>query len=753
MLNIQHFTKTYGEKRAVDDLSLHIAPGEIYGFIGHNGAGKTTTLKAAVGILQFDAGEITIGGHSIQTEPLACKQLLAYIPDNPDLYDFMSGIQYLNFIADVFGIPAAERWARIEPYADAFELTGDLGQPISAYSHGMKQKLAIIAAWIHDPKLIIMDEPFVGLDPKAAHLLKGMMRELCDVGGAIIRRRHHAQHSAFYQDLRREKGRRQSRGRVPGAGGCIMLKTLLKKQMAEIFRNYFYDPKKNKMRSRGATIAYIVLYALLMVGLLGGIFALMAVGLCGPLVEGGMDWLYYLLVGLIAVFLGTFGSVFSTYSSLYLSKDNDLLLSLPIPVRCVMASRLLGVYLLGLMYAAVVIVPGVIVYWLTAPVTAGTIVGGVLMVLIVSVIVMVLSCLLGWVVARISLKLKNKSFITVLLSLLFLAAYYFVYYKAQALITLLVENAAVYGMKIRGSAYLLYLFGSVGAGDWLAMGIVTVTQAALLALTLWGIARSFLKIATATGSVKKVRFEHRAVRAQSVQRALFGKELRRFTASPNYMLNCGLGILMLPVAGIVLLIKGGALGRMLADVFSGNVGVVPVLMCAAVCLLASMNDMAAPAVSLEGRNLWLVQSLPVVPWQALRAKLDVQLVLTGVPVLFCALCMVIVLPGSALEKALLVIVALLYTLLSALAALALGLKMPNLTWTNETTPIKQSGCVMLSLFANWFYALALGGLYFLCGNALSAAVYLAIFAVVTAAGSALLLHWVKQRGARIFAAL
>lgn len=469
-----------------------------------------------------------------------------------------------------------------------------------------------------------------------------------------------------------------------------MLKTLLKKQMAEIFRNYFYDPKKNKMRSRGATIAYIALYALLMVGLLGGMFALMAVGLCGPLVEGGMGWLYYLLMGLIAVFLGTFGSVFSTYSSLYLSKDNDLLLSLPIPVRCVMASRLLGVYLLGLMYAAVVIVPGVIVYWLTAPVTAGTIVGGVLMVLIVSVIVMVLSCLLGWVVARISLKLKNKSFITVLLSLLFLAAYYFVYYKAQALITLLVENAAVYGMKIRGSAYLLYLFGSVGAGDWLAMGIVTVTQAALLALTLWG---------------------------------------------------------------IVLLIKGGALGRMLADVFSGNVGVVPVLMCAAVCLLASMNDMAAPAVSLEGRNLWLVQSLPVVPWQALRAKLDVQLVLTGVPVLFCALCMVIALPGSALEKTLLVIVALLYTLLSALAALALGLKMPNLTWTNETTPIKQSGCVMLSLFANWFYALALGGLYFLCGNALSAAAYLAIFAVVTAAGSALLLHWVKQRGTRIFAAL
>ena len=186
MLDIQHLTKTYGEKKAVDDLSLRIAPGEIYGFIGHNGAGKTTTLKAAVGILQFDAGDIFIGGKSIRTDPLGCKRQLAYIPDNPDLYDFMSGIQYLNFIADIFGIPAAERWARIEPLADAFELTGDLGQPISAYSHGMKQKLAIIAAWIHDPKLILMDEPFVGLDPKAAHRLKGMMRAVCDGGGAIF---------------------------------------------------------------------------------------------------------------------------------------------------------------------------------------------------------------------------------------------------------------------------------------------------------------------------------------------------------------------------------------------------------------------------------------------------------------------------------------------------------------------------------------------------------------------------------------
>ena len=186
MLKIEHLTKTYGEKRAVDDLSLTIAPGEIYGFIGHNGAGKTTTLKACVGLIDFDEGEITIDGHSVKTEPLACKSALAYIPDNPDVYDFLTGIRYLNFIADIFGVDSATRAERIRKYADLFEITKDLATPISAYSHGMKQKLVIIAAWLHAPKLILMDEPFVGLDPKAAHTLKEMMREHCEAGGAIF---------------------------------------------------------------------------------------------------------------------------------------------------------------------------------------------------------------------------------------------------------------------------------------------------------------------------------------------------------------------------------------------------------------------------------------------------------------------------------------------------------------------------------------------------------------------------------------
>ena len=186
MLTINNLNKSFGSKKAVDNVTIHIAPGEVYGFIGHNGAGKTTTLKSVVGILQFDEGEILIDGMSIKDKPIECKKEIAYIPDNPDLYDFMTGIKYLNFIADVYGVSEKDRYERIHKYADMFELTSDLAQPIAAYSHGMKQKLAIISAWIHNPKLIIMDEPFVGLDPKAAHILNGMMRELCDDGGAIF---------------------------------------------------------------------------------------------------------------------------------------------------------------------------------------------------------------------------------------------------------------------------------------------------------------------------------------------------------------------------------------------------------------------------------------------------------------------------------------------------------------------------------------------------------------------------------------
>ena len=186
MLQIENLTKLYGQNKAVDGLSLHIRPGEICGFIGHNGAGKTTTLKCCTGILKFEEGDILVDGVSILTAPRYCKANMAYIPDNPFLYEYMTGLQYLNFVADVYGVSTEDRQARIRKYAGAFDLTADLGLPIAGYSWGMNQKLAIVAAWVHAPKLVIMDEPFLGLDPKAAHTLKGMMKSLCRSGGAIF---------------------------------------------------------------------------------------------------------------------------------------------------------------------------------------------------------------------------------------------------------------------------------------------------------------------------------------------------------------------------------------------------------------------------------------------------------------------------------------------------------------------------------------------------------------------------------------
>lgn len=533
-----------------------------------------------------------------------------------------------------------------------------------------------------------------------------------------------------------------------------MLSVLLKKQMTEIFRGYFYDAKKNRSRSKAGTAAYLVLFVGIMVGLLGGMFTYLSLSICGALAAANMDWLYFALMGMLAVLLGVFSSVFNTYSSLYLSKDNDLLLSMPIPVNVIITSRLLSVYLMGLMYSLVVILPAVIVYWVTATVSVGVIFGGLLLILLISVFVLTLSCALGWVVAKISLKLKNKSFITVVVSLAFIGGYYFFYFKAQTLIQDLVANAAAYGAKIKGSAYPLYLFGRVGAGDAFAMAVVSAVVLALFALMWALISRSFLKIATSSRHTAKKEYKETAVKQKSVAAALLTKEFGRFTSSPNYMLNCGLGILLLPICGVMLLWQGGAVISVLNQVFGERAGCTPVLLCAAVCMLASMNDMVAPSVSLEGKSLWLMQSLPITPWQVLRAKLGMQLILTGIPVLFCTICAAFIYPYTLLELLAAVLISMSFVLLSALFGLFLGLKMPNLSWTSEITPIKQSACVAITLFSGFAYtALLCAGFMLMNGWKLGFIGYMSGFGAVTLALCAVLYFWLKKRGCSLFAAL
>ena len=531
-----------------------------------------------------------------------------------------------------------------------------------------------------------------------------------------------------------------------------MLKTLVKKQLMEIFRSYFYNAKTNKERSKGATAAFIVFFAAVMIVVIGGMFFGMSLALCVPLAQAGMSWLYFAIMSLMAVFLGAFGSVFNTYAGLYAAKDNDLLLSLPIPVRTLMASRLLGVYLMGLMYSAVVIMPAVIVYWMRVSAAPRYILGGVLLTVLISVFVLTLSCALGWLVAKVSRRLKRKSFITVIVSLAGIAVYYFFIFKAQTALQTLIANAAFYGEKVKGAAHPLYLVGCVGTGDGRAMLLVSLIVVALFALMWALLAHSFLKLSTATGASGRAIYRERALKRQSADAALFKKELARFTASPNYMLNCGLGILLLPVAGVALVIKGGELLPLLQMAFGDRGGCVEVLLCTGVCTIASMNDMATPSVSLEGKSLWLAQSLPISPWQVLRAKLRLQLVLTAVPALVPLACMAVILP---LTPALLLaaVTALAYIAFSACLGLVLGVVRANLTWTSELVPIKQSLAVMIALFGGWAYALALAGLYLWQGWKLGASVYLMIFALVTLLVSALMYRWLKTKGACRFAAL
>ena len=533
-----------------------------------------------------------------------------------------------------------------------------------------------------------------------------------------------------------------------------MLKLLLKKQLAEIFRNYFYNPKKNRARSKAGIIGYILLFVTIMAGVLGGMFTAISLALCAPLSAAGMDWLYFLLMGLMAILLGTFGSVFNTYSCLYLSKDNDLMLSLPIPVNALMASRLLTVYLMGVMYSIVVILPAVIVYWIVASVSAGAIFGGLLLMLLISVFILTLSCALGWVVAKISLKLKNKSFITVIVSLAFLGGYYFFYFKAQSLIQDLLANAAGYAAKIKGAAYPLYLFGKAGAGDGAAMLMVSGAVLALFAAMWVLISRSFLKIATSSGKTEKRVYKEKAIKPKSISWALLDKEFSRFLSSPVYMLNCGLGILLLPIAGAALLWKGGTIISMLSEVFGERTSCTPLVLCALICMLASMNDMASPSISLEGKALWLVQSLPVTPWQALRAKLGMQIILTAVPVLLCFVCLPFIYPYSPLEMLMTVFVLLAFVLFSALFDLFLGLKTANLTWISEMTPIKQNAGVVFSMLSGFAYTILLCAVFMLLdGWKLGFAGYMALFGGVTLALCALLWLWLKNKGCSRFASL
>ncbi|MBR4236275.1 MAG: hypothetical protein IKR85_09490 [Clostridia bacterium] len=542
-----------------------------------------------------------------------------------------------------------------------------------------------------------------------------------------------------------------------------MLKLLFKKQLAELFRGYYYDTRKNAPRSKAKTVLLFALYFLLIFGVLGSYIGYMAYTLAEPFAENNVGWLYFCLFGLIAIVLGTFGSAFSTYSSLYLAKDNELLLSLPIKPGCIIASRLLGVYVIGTLYASAALLPAAIIYIVKTPFRLQVLLGSLIFVVMITLVVFMLSVLLGWAVARISRKIRNKAFVTVIASLAFVAVYYILYFKAQNALVGLLSNqelgtqAAEFGQKLKGTAYAVYLFGCVGVGDIKAVAVFAAAVCVLLYLIWRLLSRTFLSMAASASGVSGAR-RARGVSAQgSVRRALLKKEFARFASSANYMLNSGMGTLMLTAGGVALLIKGKSVAAAIADVFSFAPGADAVLLCAASVLLTSMNMSCAPSVSLEGKSIWIPRSLPLTGRQVLTAKLQMQLILTLPPAVFAAACALIALsPLGIFEAAAYFGACVSAVFLFALMGLVFGIKRVNLSWTNEVAVIKQGPAVTFTTLLSMLEGLVIAGLYIvslLTGvpeQPVNAGVYLSGVCIINLALSFALYAWINKKGAAMF---
>ena len=534
-----------------------------------------------------------------------------------------------------------------------------------------------------------------------------------------------------------------------------MWKALLKKQFLELNQTYFQDKKKGKRRSKGGTIGFIALMAVLFL-VLAGVFLGVGNMLVGGFCAIGLDWLYFAMMGLIALLLGVFGDVFNTYAGLYHAKDNELLLSMPIPPVKLLLVRLTGVYAMGLLYSGIVWVPGMVAYWIWGDPTVGSVILPIALFFVLGLFVLVLTCILGYVVALIAARLKNKSFVTVAISLVFIAAYYFFYFRASEYLQNLLLHAEELSGKVRANVWPLYQFGLGAAGKVVPFLIVSAMVAALFAVTVAVLSRSFVRIATANRGEKKAAYREKTVKMQGVRQALFKKEWKRFISSATYMLNCGLGLLFLLAGGAVALIKQTPLREKVVPLLQELPeigGLAPTAILVMIILLGGTNCISAPSVSLEGKSIYLVQSLPVKAWDVLWAKGMLHIRLNLLPCLFCAVVLGEVLQVETTALLLVILGTIVFVAFHAALGLVLNLWKPNLSWTSEIVPIKQGASVALALFGSWGIALVIGAGAWFSRNFVPPTVYLAAIVVILAAVTLGMNRWLKTKGAKIFAEL
>jgi len=536
-----------------------------------------------------------------------------------------------------------------------------------------------------------------------------------------------------------------------------MLKALIKKQLAELASVYSFNKKKGQQRSKGGAVGIIILLAFCALSC-GFAFFGMGMLFSSSFIPQGLGWLHFALMGAIAVCVSLIGEVFATYSMLYNAKDNELLLSMPIPGRTILLARMSTLYIMSVIFAAIVFIPAMIAYWINGGAfTALGFVFCIILLFVIALAALALACLLGWVVALVGSKIKgNKAVISVLVSVLLLGVYYVVYFRMNKILNSAVENADKIAAVMRGKLFPLYHMGMAATGKPLYMLVFTAGVCALFALICLLLAKNFTKLALADRTAKKASFRGDDIKSASFGRALLGREFMHFTSSAAYMLNCGLGIIMSIGISVFALIKADTLQSGLAGIASSSPlvgGVIPVLLAAAVMFLLSLNCFTAPSVSLEGNNIWIVQTMPADPKHALRAKLYMHLILNGVTAAVC--CTLICLAfGVSLINALLVLACVLaFVWLTAALGLAVNIKKPSLDWTNETVPIKQGASVVITMFSGWAIAIVFGAVGLFAGALIGAYAYLAVMIIAFLVTAYLITRWIDTKGAKIFSQL
>lgn len=538
-----------------------------------------------------------------------------------------------------------------------------------------------------------------------------------------------------------------------------MFKTLLKKQFSEVFSFIFVDRRKGKKRDAGGIILLGALYFALFLFLMGSFYTV-AGQLCPPLVSAGLAWFYFAIIGIASLLFGVLGSAFATYASMYVAKDNEMLFSMPIKPRTILASRLVSVFLLSFIYIIVMYLPATVAY--AAEVSSIGFVEVLLLALTpfaLALLASAISCLLGWLISLVAKRIKNKSFVTVIAVLLFVGIYYFFYFRMSSVINRIILAPHQFSETIRTYAYPFYLLGRGAAGDamsFLLFALICIAAGALVfALVSLGFAKTVIGGGSVSHVKKKALYSDKDIRSASASHALFKKELSRFTSSPNYMLNSSIGLVFMLGAAVMLFIKGGSLRDLLAGEASIYSDSMALIICAAACMLSSMNIITASSVSLEGKHIWLVQSLPVEPKSALLAKLKLQLALV-LPVLTLLLAALLTTFRLPLLHCVIVCTAsVLFVLFFALFGLAANLKWANLKWTNEVIPLKQSLPVFLATFGGMVILALLGFAYYLLSSKLGVEplTYLVIVASLFALLCAILYRLITTWGAKRFADL